>query len=255
MDIPLIPNNPMCTATWLRHDDGFTLCFNRDESKLRDDALPPTIHTIDNTKVLMPIDPEGGGSWIAANEHGLVICLLNHYGATINHEERDWMSRGLIVRSLSSVATIADVDEQIQQFPLSRLRGFQVLALSSCGTQEDNISSWVWDGHLLVHVHNGQPIFSSSAFNTQPVISTRVQNFEQHIANSSASVNSLREFHRSHNPMDGSCGVCMDRPEAQTVSYTEITVSAANVEMHYLSGRPSQTSEQPLRVNLPRTSS
>ena len=229
----------MCTASWLRHDQSFILCFNRDEAVTRQHALPPQLVTIDGVKVIMPIDPEGKGSWIGVNEYGLAICLLNNYGAKFNSEPKEWLSRGQIIRSLSTSTCIHDVDSRIQAMDLSAVRGFQILALC-CRVNEPLISSWVWDGVELEHVRDGQQIFSSSAFNTQPVISNRRQFFETHIAEHSITLDSLRAFHSTEDPENGGLGICMNRSVAETVSYSEIQVSEDSVIMRYFPGRPSQ---------------
>ncbi len=241
----------MCTATWLRSETGFSLCFNRDEMKTRQQALPPEIESIDTVNVIMPVDPEGKGSWIAVNEYGLAICLLNNYGAKINVEQRQWLSRGQIIRKLSSATCIQEVDKRIEAMNLFNVKGFQVLALCS-RFNEPLISSWVWDGLELLHVRDGQQIFSSSSFNTQPVVSNRQQFFEQYIAEHEVTIENLRQFHKTENTEDSRYGVCMVRSEAETVSYTEIHVKPNSVSMCYVPGRPSQTQIEPIQKDLKR---
>lgn len=229
----------MCTATWLRQQNSFILCFNRDESVNRQLAIPPQIKKIDDVDIIMPIDPEGMGSWISVNEYGLAVCLLNNYGASFNYEKRQWLSRGQIIRDLSTSTCINDVDKRMEAMQLDNVRGFQILAIC-CSNNEQLISSWIWDGTECQHVRDGQQIFSSSAFNTQPVVSNRQQIFERHIAEHEVTIDSLRQFHSTENNKDGSLGICMIRPEAQTVSYTEIHVDNDSVSMNYTPGRPSQ---------------
>ena len=69
----------MCTATWMATEGRFRLYFNRDELRSRGPARPPERLEREGTAILAPIDGDRGGSWIAANEHGLVACLLNGY--------------------------------------------------------------------------------------------------------------------------------------------------------------------------------
>ncbi len=50
------------------------------------------------------------------------------------------------------------------------------------------------------------------------------------------SLRSLRQLHRSHMPKRGPFSICMHRPDAMTVSYTEVAVSKHRATMRYKSG-------------------
>ena len=101
----------MCTLTW-RDQDGLEVFFNRDELKTRSRAEPPRTHVSPNgTRFLAPIDPDAGGTWMLANEHGVVICLLNRW-----HEEEGQSfqkSRGLIVTELADCKSPAALEETL----------------------------------------------------------------------------------------------------------------------------------------------
>ena len=78
----------MCTVSWRfeltaeQPAPRFELFFNRDESRRRGPAHPPQImEPVGESKLLAPIDSDAGGTWLAANEHGLVLALLNLYQA------------------------------------------------------------------------------------------------------------------------------------------------------------------------------
>lgn len=88
----------MCTLTIAPDGGGVVLASNRDESRERASATLPQCRSIGGNKLLMPIDPQGGGSWIAASDNGRVACLLN--GAGSPHESRPpyAKSRGLILK-------------------------------------------------------------------------------------------------------------------------------------------------------------
>ncbi len=73
----------MCTVSWLLHDAGYEVFFNRDEQKGRAIANPPAVFDREGTRYMMPVDPDGGGTWIAMNQHGLSLCLLNYYQGDI----------------------------------------------------------------------------------------------------------------------------------------------------------------------------
>ena len=48
----------------------------------------------------------------------------------------------------------------------------------------------------------------------------------------------LRRLHSAHDPMPGPFSICMHRPDAATVSYTEIEVSKGNGKMLYHGDAP-----------------
>jgi hypothetical protein len=55
---------------------------------------------------------------------------------------------------------------------------------------------------------------------------------------------SLRKLHRSHAPRPGPFSLCMHRPDACTVSYTEINVRGAMATTYYIAGSPCSQSPQ-----------
>ncbi len=69
----------MCTVSWLADHDGYCLLFNRDEKRTRGVAQPPQIYLRDQVRFVAPIGADGGGTWLASNEYGVTICLLNAY--------------------------------------------------------------------------------------------------------------------------------------------------------------------------------
>ena len=70
----------MCTVTFLPMGDGLRVMANRDERHTRPSAHPPSIARAGGALALMPIDPQGGGTWIAGTSAGLVFALLNAAG-------------------------------------------------------------------------------------------------------------------------------------------------------------------------------
>lgn len=70
----------MCTLTWSRpKEGGFEVWFNRDEKKTRPIADPLALRELNGVTFLSPRDPQGGGTWMLANEFGLAVCLLNQW--------------------------------------------------------------------------------------------------------------------------------------------------------------------------------
>ena len=97
----------MCTLTLLRAPwvDDWTgepplwrLVFSRDERRNRPQALPPEETVVDGVHVVAPIDPVGGGTWLAVTSAGLVFALMNEYEAPATVADA---SRGLVIPSWS----------------------------------------------------------------------------------------------------------------------------------------------------------
>ena len=69
----------MCTLSWLPVPGGYSLFFNRDESPLRGPEVPAAVHRWDDVTLVAPLDSDQGGTWIAANEFGVTVAVLNRY--------------------------------------------------------------------------------------------------------------------------------------------------------------------------------
>jgi hypothetical protein len=63
----------MCTVSWCHSPHGLDLLFSRDESLERPMAEPPVVDRYEGLSTVMPIDPLGGGTWIAANDRGMAV--------------------------------------------------------------------------------------------------------------------------------------------------------------------------------------
>ena len=70
----------MCTVSWLHSPNGYHLLCNRDEKRTRSSAIAPRISVNGAVQFIAPLDQDFGGTWIATNEFGTSICLLNGNG-------------------------------------------------------------------------------------------------------------------------------------------------------------------------------
>jgi len=50
--------------------------MNRDEKLTRPTGLPPKKRMVNGRAVISPSEP-GGGTWIALNDHGATLALIN----------------------------------------------------------------------------------------------------------------------------------------------------------------------------------
>lgn len=227
----------MCTVTFMPRRRGYALAMNRDEKLSRVTGLPPSKNTIDGRVVVAPSEPSGG-TWIALNDGGITIALINWYSVAtrVNGET---MSRGKVVNAISTATTPKIVDLALRELKLKRINPFRVIGVFP-GINE--IIEWRWDLNELVrtkHRWKAQQ-WISSGFDEPTAQRIRSQTFKRSLRQKSAGrLSWLRRLHGSHTPESGPFSICMHRADAATVSYTEVVVSTnKNGQMRYYSGAP-----------------
>ena len=214
----------MCTLSWILHDHGYEVFFNRDEQRTRQKALLPTLNKINGT--IMPIDPEGQGTWIASNLRGLTLCLLNNYQ---KQDEMDstlkYLSRGQLIPELINTETTkpSALSRHLENLHLQSYMPFFLCVFpENLSNNSNSISFYQWDGHQLTTEKVEQPFISSGILLTQ-VQNSRHQVFKvitSETRNSRGHIN----YHSSHLPEKSFSSVCMHREDARTQSLTHISV-------------------------------
>lgn len=225
----------MCSVSWLITDAGYEIFFNRDEQKTRTKALPPRELQLGQTKVLMPIDPVGQGSWISTNELGMSLCLLNNYqGCNPNPVV---LSRGLLLKSLAKYESIEQVCDAFAKLNLPQFAPFTLLAFDlSIREHSKSVIALEWNGIEAKAHPTDSPLFSSGVDLTR-VVEYRQCAFER-LVGGTPTRDSLLAFHRHHHPELRHLSVCMHREDAESVSFTHVMVSAQSQEMRYIAGSP-----------------
>lgn len=236
----------MCTLTWRFHTDGYELHFNRDESRLRPKAIPAKIDLKSKPQVISPTDPRGGGSWIAVNQFGLSVCLLNNYQGLSNtsRETQNLTSRGLLVSLLGKCHNIDDALSKFSDFDLTNFRAFEILLFFPSFTPL-RIS---WNGASANITETIEGFTSSSGYQPESVISGRRKQFLEY------DDSDLFELHSSHEPERSAYSVCMHRADARTQSYSKVSVGSQECHFWYADGPPC-TAPVTGPISLPRTSS
>lgn len=234
----------MCTLTWGRIEQGigsstgYHVHFNRDESRVRQQAIHPKLHSSESHQYLAPIDRDAMGTWILVNAFGLTACLLNNY---INVKRTTGQrSRGLLLRDLNIAKDIQHAEDILNQAAIEQYAPFDIFLFDQQATL--NIG---WNGEIQTRIHNPENFKSSSGFDTDLAIKTRQSNFQFE----NKDVDKLRHYHSSHIPEKSAYSVCMHRPDARTQSYTEIVVNDGIASMRYSDGPPC-TSELSSPVHL-----
>jgi hypothetical protein len=131
----------MCIVTYLPSLDGFTLTSNRDEHLSRAETIEPVAYPVGDEKHYYPQDPESLGSWIAASDTGLNLCLLN--GAFEKHISIPpyRKSRGLI---LLEILAFGGPEKFLRENSLEGVEPFTLIAISNNENLE--LRELRWDG-------------------------------------------------------------------------------------------------------------
>ena len=226
----------MCTLTWLTNDHGYEVFFNRDEQRNRAPAIPPLLDNESDS--IMPIDPQGKGTWIAVNSSGITLCLLNNYQAAKKMIKTDQTSRGLLIPSLIKNKSYSEILRHLHDINLGNYMPF-MLCIFPENLNNDNkkIHFYQWDGNRLTKEQNDQPI-TSSAVSLKEVEKSRTNLFMASVGDQSDSEKHLI-YHASHKPEKGKYSVCMHRQDAHTQSLSHITVGH-DIEFRYHGESPCQ---------------
>ena len=221
----------MCTVSWLRAPGGFELFSNRDERHVRGPEEPPSVARAGALRFLAPRDGDAGGTWIAVNERGLALTLLNGY-LSADATPGDYVSRGQLVTDLASAGEPAEVAGVLGELELSRYRSFVLLALAPEGPSH----VFDWDGVRLAVDRDADvrsPLVSSS-FESARVGSARRERFEA-LRRERGGVDAqlLEEFHADHVGGPSAFSVCMHRDDASTRSQTRVRVTRSAVRLDY----------------------
>jgi len=229
----------MCTVSWMYDGPGYQLFCNRDEKFTRLPAADPQQLFRDGVRVLAPIDGDSGGTWIATNEFGLTLCLLNGI-ALVGPGAAPRRSRGLIVLDLASAASSQEVVARVGQSGLQPYEPFTLAVLEP----RRRATAIEWDGtkkRILRFADSHMPLVSSS-FEPDAVRNQRRAEFARVVRGGQAlDPVALLMFHQSHLPERGPHSVCMHRADAETVSFSWVTVTDTEASYYYSAGPPCRT--------------
>lgn len=226
----------MCTVTLWPGRRGYRLGMNRDESRARSRGLPPRLHSLDLRRVLHPGEPSGG-TWISVNDLGVGFALVNWYSIKERVAGAP-VSRGEILLRLRAADSLAAAEAGLREHPLHRTQPFRLIGVFPA---TKSIREWRWNTLEPTTLdHPWKPTqWISSGFDEPGAQKTRSRVFREKSGLATAgSAAWLRRLHRSHAPASGPYATCMHRPDAETVSYTEIHVADRMIRMGHCQGPP-----------------
>lgn len=238
----------MCTLSWWIAEAERGILFNRDEMRTRSRGVAPTTVEFSETqRVLMPRDPDAGGTWLGVNAFGVIVALLNNYPFT-EPRRADQISRGqLVVDQLRSAESAAHCMDLLNTVDCERYQGFFLFALG----RHDGPLAREWNGRTLSSVQlegaGGLHVLTSSSFRREECEAFRYDLF----AGQSRERAGLKEKHGVFHPEDPALGPLMVREDAATDSVTEIVLGPNNAHVWFQSvtGNPPELSA-PVKCRL-----
>jgi hypothetical protein len=224
----------MCTLSFIARENGYLIGMNRDERLTRQLALPPQVTGAGTLEAVYPRE-DGSGTWIASNALGVTFALLNR-----NHSGNaaKLRSRGEVIPALLESAGAHQAAATMERMDLRGILPFRLIGFFP---EEAAVAQWNWDTRSLelFKIPWQTRHWFSSGISDELAREVRGLTCSQAWRHSNAgSAGWLRRLHASHAPERGSFSVCMHRPDAASVSYTEISCEAAGLTMRYHAGQP-----------------
>ncbi|MBI1300704.1 MAG: hypothetical protein GC137_03505 [Alphaproteobacteria bacterium] len=219
----------MCTlSVFFDEKDGYRIFMNRDERHDRTPEKPPQI--IDSAHgIFGPIDPQGGGTWIAYNNRGYWACLLNGYFDEDKPKLENPRSRGHIILELLRQSDPLRAAADINPSPYNSFR----LVVGS----KDTHSLYVWDrerysAQPFQEEGKGISFLTSSSWQQDNVIEIRKELFREWIRTPKFAKNSIPSFHYSKEPEERA-SIMMYRDHSRTQSVVGMLIRSNKTDMIY----------------------
>ncbi|HEX5041768.1 MAG TPA: NRDE family protein [Candidatus Polarisedimenticolaceae bacterium] len=245
----------MCTVAFVPlSTGGYLLGHNRDERPTRRAGEAPRLLEGARCRAIAPRDPDAGGTWIALNEAGVTVCVLNAAEASPARLPSKPRSRGLLVRDLACVRGIDDARVWLEEARevLDWTRAFHLVAVEpGSRTGRARVARFRWDG-LEADWENGDgpTLFVSSLLQPTEVERERSARWRTRAEAGPIDAGGLAAFLAGHEPVRGPLSVCMHRDQAGTVSRTLVEVTRSTAVMRYLPGPPCQAGTE-VEARLP----
>jgi hypothetical protein len=206
---------------------------NRDERDTRLPAVPPSWRRLESRPAIFPVDPVCGGTWIGANDVGLVATILNRSVDGRGADPRDRRaSRGLLIPPLLECTTLDQVLERAADTDVRRFEPFRLVAV-----QRNAMVIVTSDGRsaAIERVPLEKPVvFASSSLGDRLVEGPRRQLFERMVMRAHDSwLDGQSRFHWHQWPNWPELSVRMERREARTVSVSLVDVTDVGVDFRY----------------------
>ncbi len=248
----------MCTVTVLKTDVRGApitrMLVNRDESRHRPDAYGPILREVNGVPVLMPIDPQSDGTWVAINGFGLMLTLLN-YNPT-NRDRgfpRGPRSRGEIIPLLADAPDVAAATKRAAALDGAAYAPFRLavvdgetalIAIGDAGRMRIEVAPL---GRTLV--------LASSGLGDELVEGPRGALFAEMFPPTRPPADPIATqdaYHRHLWPDRPHLSVWMSRAEAWTTGLTVAEAHVTTVSMTYAARADVECGAPPAALSMPR---
>jgi hypothetical protein len=230
----------MCTVSVIRPLTGapslqpgsalLRVVVNRDEQRTRPAAFPPVVVSAPGGRAVMPLDPQGGGTWVAANDAGLVFALLNGAPAAPSAAGLRPTSRGLIIPRVVESSSVEEVWARLQELDVTGCQPWRLIVASS--TRLLDVEQRAGRGlRRLISLLPVRFMATSSSERSDDAGVARRRLFRDLVAPATGSAQD--RFHAHQWDDDPGISVVMQRESARTVSRTVIEVCDSSLLLAY----------------------
>lgn len=224
----------MCTVTVIAGDGRagtgesaplVRLVCNRDERRSRRLSTRPIITRAGARRVVMPIDPASGGTWLGVNDAGIVACLLNINPAPCDPAHAAGRrSRGEIVPTVLAFDTVEAAVESLAAFDARDYPPFRLIVLDAATAGE--VASDGEDLDMSPALALPPRWFAtSSGLGDHLVERHRRELFDELLRSAPDDLSAQRRLHDHRWPDHPALSVLMSRADARTVSRTSIDLT------------------------------
>lgn len=202
---------------------------NRDELIARAPALPPVTRQIGDCLAVMPVDPDSGGTWIGANDAGIVCALLNVYAGSRQPIGR--RSRGTVIPPLLGCDCVNTALERVLELPADDYSSFRLLVMDRQNLVE------CWNQDRAIH-YRQEPLReavmrTSSGLGDDLVTGPRTTLFQRFMSAVTDTIAAQDLFHLHQWRGREEVSVRMRRRDARTVSYTVVEIREQAIHLIY----------------------
>lgn len=217
----------MCTVSVVAAPDRLRVMVNRDERHMRPEAHPPTVMRTGAGLALLPLDPQGGGTWIAATSAGLVFAVLNVSSTAAT----DGPSRGHIILELLDAASLGEAVDRAERLCWRGWPPHRLIVMDGRQAFELRLRR---QGLTMQAFSHARPLlFTSSSLGDDLVEPVRRQLFGEVVLAADERFMGQETFHRHRWSDRPHLSVHMRRHDAATHSITTVDVTAAQMAMRY----------------------
>lgn len=242
----------MCTLTIVPLPDRrVRLAFNRDERRTRTAGLPPEQRRFGDREAVLPTDPVSGGTWLAVNDAGLVLAVLNVTPRSPAVATAGLRSRGEVIPTLLSLTSPASALGALErELHFADFAPFRLVMLG-----DGLVADVRWDGHqpmVMNRLVGGSPLmFTSSGLGDDLVEGVRRELFADLFAGTADGWEVAQDaFHRHRWQDRPHLSVNMERADARTFNHAVIELGDAGATFTYHADAPDRGAERHV-VHLP----